>query len=75
MGVGGTCYREHTLSQFEQQGLDCQCAMKLAHLLHAHSVEYAHKLVTTRRAIENKNTFHSQVLEPGASSNYSVDPH
>eukprot|EP00983_Pelagomonas_calceolata_P042699 1138614-Pelagomonas_calceolata.AAC.1 len=31
--------------------------------------EYAHKLVTTRRAIENKNTPHNQVLEPGAFSN------
>eukprot|EP00983_Pelagomonas_calceolata_P037567 1136394-Pelagomonas_calceolata.AAC.12 len=74
LGVGGTCYREHTLNQFEQLGLDHQRAMKLAHLLHAHSVEYAHKLVTTKRAIENKNTFHSQVLEPGASSD-PPDPH
>eukprot|EP00983_Pelagomonas_calceolata_P045820 1139886-Pelagomonas_calceolata.AAC.3 len=48
-------------------------ALKLARNLHAYSVEYAHKLVTTRRAIENK-TLHSQVLEPGASSN-PPDPH
>eukprot|EP00983_Pelagomonas_calceolata_P040675 1137724-Pelagomonas_calceolata.AAC.5 len=31
--------------------------------------EKAHKLVTTRRAIENKGAPHSQVQEPGASSN------
>eukprot|EP00983_Pelagomonas_calceolata_P072260 1151637-Pelagomonas_calceolata.AAC.3 len=37
--------------------------------LHAHSVQYAHKLVTTRRANENNSTSHSQVLEQGASSN------
>eukprot|EP00983_Pelagomonas_calceolata_P114356 1160087-Pelagomonas_calceolata.AAC.9 len=32
--------------------------------LHAHSVMYANKLVTTRRAIKNKNTPRSQVMEP-----------
>eukprot|EP00983_Pelagomonas_calceolata_P062108 1147141-Pelagomonas_calceolata.AAC.2 len=56
-------------NQFKQLGLDQQRALNLARNLHAHSVKYAHKLVTTRRAIENKNTSHSQVLEPGASSN------
>eukprot|EP00983_Pelagomonas_calceolata_P029935 936727-Pelagomonas_calceolata.AAC.1 len=30
---------------------------------------YANKLATTRHAIENKNTSHSQVLAPGASRN------
>ena len=74
LGVGGTIYTEHTLKQFKQLGLDHQRATKLAQQLHAHSVQYAHKLVTTRRAIENKNTSHSQVLEPGASSN-PPDPH
>eukprot|EP00983_Pelagomonas_calceolata_P055991 1144403-Pelagomonas_calceolata.AAC.2 len=39
-----------------------------------HSVKYAHKLVTTRRAIENKKTPHSRVLDPGASCN-PPDPH
>eukprot|EP00983_Pelagomonas_calceolata_P034749 1088624-Pelagomonas_calceolata.AAC.2 len=68
LDVGGTCYTEHTLNQFQQLGPDHQGAIKLAHKLHAHLVQYAHKLVTTRRAIE-KNTSHSQVLEPGASSN------
>eukprot|EP00983_Pelagomonas_calceolata_P080392 1155124-Pelagomonas_calceolata.AAC.10 len=66
LGVGGTCHRENTLNQFEQLGLDHQHAMKLARKLHAHSVEYALKLVTTRRAIENRTLltarFWSQVL-------------
>eukprot|EP00983_Pelagomonas_calceolata_P127529 1161413-Pelagomonas_calceolata.AAC.5 len=47
---------------------------KLARELHVQSIKCAHKLVTTRCAIENKNNPHSQVLEPGASSN-SPDPH
>ncbi|KAF5843798.1 hypothetical protein DUNSADRAFT_5035 [Dunaliella salina] len=51
------------------RGLDHQRATKLAQQIHAHSVQYAHKLVTIRRAIENKDTSHSQALEPGASSN------
>eukprot|EP00983_Pelagomonas_calceolata_P084953 1156460-Pelagomonas_calceolata.AAC.2 len=69
LGVGGTCCTEHTLYQFEQLGLDHQRAIKLARKLHAHSVQYAHKLGTTRRAIENKiKTSHSHVLEPCASS-------
>eukprot|EP00983_Pelagomonas_calceolata_P119533 1160616-Pelagomonas_calceolata.AAC.2 len=30
-GVGGTCYTQHTLIQFKQQGLDHQQASELAH--------------------------------------------
>ncbi|KAF5842012.1 eukaryotic translation initiation factor 3 subunit 8 N-terminus-domain-containing protein [Dunaliella salina] len=71
LGAGGTIYTEHTLKQFKQLGLDHQCATKLAQQLHAHSVQYAHKLVTTRRAIENKNTPHSQVLEPARVPQHS----
>eukprot|EP00983_Pelagomonas_calceolata_P124441 1161106-Pelagomonas_calceolata.AAC.12 len=74
LGVGGTCHSEHTLNQFEQLGLDHQSANQLARKIHAHSVMYANKLVTTRRAFENKNNARNQVLEPGTSSN-SPDPH
>eukprot|EP00983_Pelagomonas_calceolata_P114856 1160135-Pelagomonas_calceolata.AAC.9 len=42
---------EHTLNQFKQLGFDNQRAIKIAHELHAHSVMYAIKLVTARRAI------------------------
>eukprot|EP00983_Pelagomonas_calceolata_P028729 900001-Pelagomonas_calceolata.AAC.1 len=37
---------------------------------------YANKLATTRRAIENNHTSHSQILEPG-DSNFTnpPDPH
>eukprot|EP00983_Pelagomonas_calceolata_P051260 1142334-Pelagomonas_calceolata.AAC.1 len=65
LGVGGTCYTEHTLHQFKQVGLDHQCAIELAHKLHAPSVQYAHELVITRCAIENSNTSCSQLMEPG----------
>eukprot|EP00983_Pelagomonas_calceolata_P034536 1082440-Pelagomonas_calceolata.AAC.1 len=40
----------------------------------AYHESYAHKLVTARRAIENSNTPHNQVLELGASNN-PPDPH
>eukprot|EP00983_Pelagomonas_calceolata_P130515 1161690-Pelagomonas_calceolata.AAC.9 len=59
LGVGGTCYIEHTLNHFKKLGLDHQSAIKLAKTLHAHSIQYAHKLVDT---IQNKSTSNSQVL-------------
>eukprot|EP00983_Pelagomonas_calceolata_P074748 1152682-Pelagomonas_calceolata.AAC.1 len=74
LGVGGTCYTLHTLNLFEHLGLDNQRVNELAHKLHTHSVMYANKLVTTRRAIENNDTSYSQVLGPGASRN-PPDPH
>ena len=74
LGVGGSIYIEHTLKQFKQLGLHHQCATKLAKQLHVHSIRHAHKFVSTRRAIENKNTSYNQVLQPGTSSN-PPDPH
>eukprot|EP00983_Pelagomonas_calceolata_P047466 1140655-Pelagomonas_calceolata.AAC.1 len=81
LGVGGTCCSEHTPNQlvkllYKQLGLNHQCAIKLACKLHVdgirnRTVAYANKLVTTRCAIENNNTSHSQVLEPGASTSSS----
>eukprot|EP00983_Pelagomonas_calceolata_P062867 1147476-Pelagomonas_calceolata.AAC.1 len=64
LGVGRTCYTEHTLNQFKQLGLDHQLAIaiRLARKLHAHPALCANKLVTASRAIENTNTSHSQVL-------------
>eukprot|EP00983_Pelagomonas_calceolata_P022957 722281-Pelagomonas_calceolata.AAC.1 len=93
MGVGGTCYTEHTLNQLKRLGLDHQRAIKFARKLHAHSVQQnghvvfvsygcqqarkkerlclpspaANKLVTTRRAIENKDTSRSQLRGGGNS--------
>eukprot|EP00983_Pelagomonas_calceolata_P123286 1160991-Pelagomonas_calceolata.AAC.2 len=74
LDVGGTCYTKHTLNQLKQLGLDNQCAIKLARKLHAHSVMYDNKLVTTRHAIENNNTSRSQVMGLGDPNN-PPDPH
>ena len=74
LGVGGTCYIEHTLNQFKQLGLNHQRATKLARSLNAHSAIYAHKFVTTRRALANNDTPYSQVPGPSASRN-PPDPH
>eukprot|EP00983_Pelagomonas_calceolata_P062382 1147281-Pelagomonas_calceolata.AAC.1 len=50
--------RGHTIChQFMQLGLDHQRAIKLARKLHTHSVQYACKLVTTKRANGNKKYF------------------
>eukprot|EP00983_Pelagomonas_calceolata_P051052 1142241-Pelagomonas_calceolata.AAC.3 len=65
LGVGGTCHIRPTQKEL---GLNHQQASKLARDLHAHFVQYAHKLVTTMPAIENKNNPQSQALKPGALS-------
>eukprot|EP00983_Pelagomonas_calceolata_P084603 1156389-Pelagomonas_calceolata.AAC.5 len=71
-GVGGTYQQNTPLSSFLTSStitLDHQRAIKLAFKLHGHSVQYAHKLFTTKCAIENKNTSRRQVPEAGASNN------
>eukprot|EP00983_Pelagomonas_calceolata_P057406 1145049-Pelagomonas_calceolata.AAC.4 len=68
------CQGSHILDKLKQLGIDLQRSIKLAQKLHAHSVQYAHKLTLTRRAIEIKNTQHnSGVLGPYASR-YPPDP-
>ena len=60
LGVGGTIYIPHTLNQLTELGLDSQKAKDLARKLHCHSVQYAHKLTTTRRATEiSQNTINN----------------
>jgi hypothetical protein len=73
LGVGGTIYVSHTLKLLRELGLDTQRAAKLAYKLHGHAVQYAHKLSTTRRSLENKNSSYSQVLGSGARN--PPDPH
>ncbi len=55
LGVGGSIFTSHTLNHLKELGLDVQKAHNLWHKtalkLHAHSVLYAHKLTTTRRAL------------------------
>eukprot|EP00983_Pelagomonas_calceolata_P027964 876769-Pelagomonas_calceolata.AAC.1 len=74
LGVGGTIYTAHT-HQLKKLGLKPQRSTKLAPKLHAHSVQHAHNLTSTRRAIEFIKTQHnSGTLGPHASMN-PPDPH
>ena len=74
LGVGGSIYIPHTLQHFTDLGLDLQRSKKLAHSLHVHSVQYAYKLSSTRRAIENQTTSRNHGLGQGAAS-HPPDPH
>jgi hypothetical protein len=49
----GTIYNNHTLEPFKELGLDSQRIEKLASNLHVHFVNYAVKLVHTRRALSS----------------------
>jgi len=53
LGVGGTIYNTHTLKLFKELGLNSQRIKKLASKLHVHSVNFAAKLVHTRRALSS----------------------
>jgi len=50
--VGGTICSSYRLEPLEHLGLDPQEDTKLAVKLHAHLIQYAYKLVSTRRALE-----------------------
>jgi len=62
LGVGGTIDNTHTLKAFKKLGLDSQRVKKLASKLHVHSVDFAAKLVHTRRALSS--TFINSHQEP-----------
>ncbi|KAF5827651.1 hypothetical protein DUNSADRAFT_315 [Dunaliella salina] len=52
LDVDGTIYTAPTIDKFKKLGIDYQRPTKLAGQLHAYSVQFAHKLTSTRRAIE-----------------------
>eukprot|EP00983_Pelagomonas_calceolata_P085570 1156585-Pelagomonas_calceolata.AAC.11 len=57
LGVGGVIYTPQTLEPFTKElGLNTLKATKLALKLHAHSVLYAYKLASARRALEKTST-------------------
>eukprot|EP00983_Pelagomonas_calceolata_P127834 1161448-Pelagomonas_calceolata.AAC.3 len=62
LGVGGIIYTPHTLEPLKELGLHTHTAIKLALKLHAHSVQYAYKLVSTRDALEKTSL--SQLSTP-----------
>ena len=53
LGEGGTIYNTHTLKPFKKLGLDSQRVEKVASKLHVQSVNFAAKLVHTRRALSS----------------------
>ena len=74
LGVGGTTYNTHTLKPFKELGLESQRVKKLASKLHVHSVNFAAKLVHTRRALSSTVINSHQKLVSGQACN-SLDPH
>ena len=64
LGVGGFIYKSYTDEPLLQLGLDRSGAAKLVHQLHTHAVQYASKIVQTRRG-----------LEFAASASNPRDPH
>eukprot|EP00983_Pelagomonas_calceolata_P009828 318384-Pelagomonas_calceolata.AAC.1 len=63
-------FTAYTLDQYRRLRVDPQRSTKLARKLHAHTVQYAHQLISIRRAIENKSTRHnSGALGPHAARN------
>jgi len=74
LGVGGTIYNTHTLKPFKELGLDSQRVKKLASKLHVHSVNFAAKLVHTRRALSSTIINSHQEPVSGQACN-PLDPH
>ncbi len=74
LGVGGPIYTSHIMNHLKELGLVRQKAHKTTLKLHAHFVLYAHKLTTTRRALEKSCCSQGLGLEQGAACHPS-DPH
>eukprot|EP00983_Pelagomonas_calceolata_P037601 1136415-Pelagomonas_calceolata.AAC.3 len=56
-------------------GLDTHTATRLALKLHAHSVQYAYKLVSTRRALEKTSINSHRQDQARATASNPPDPH
>ena len=75
LGVGGTIYNTHTLKPFKELGLDSQRVKKLASKLHVHSVNFAAKLVHTRRALSGLAVINSHQEPVSGQACNPPDPH
>jgi len=69
-----TIYNTHTLKPFKELGLDSQRVKKLASKLHVHSVNFAAKLVHTRRALSSTIMISHREPVSGQACN-PLDPH
>ena len=74
LSVGGTIYNTHTLKPFKELGLDSQKVKKLASKLHVHSVNFAAKVVHTRRALSSTVINSHQEPVSGQACD-PLDPH
>jgi len=75
LGVGGTIYNTHTLKPFKELGLDSQRVKKLASKLHVHFVNFAAKLVRTRRALSTSTVINSHQEPVSGQACNPPDPH
>eukprot|EP00983_Pelagomonas_calceolata_P048150 1140938-Pelagomonas_calceolata.AAC.1 len=75
LGVGGVIYTTHTLEPLKDLGLDTYKATRLARKLHAHSVQYAYKLASTRRALEKTSFDSHQQDQARATASNPPDTH
>jgi len=73
MGVMGTIYKSHTETPLSKLGLDYCKAKKLTKDLNTHSIQYATKIIKTKR----KLGFHQHNANGtgGGSSRNPPDPH
>jgi hypothetical protein len=74
LGVGGTIYNTDTLKPFKELGLDFQRVKRLAFKLHVQSVNFAAKLIHTRRALSSTIINAHQEPVSGQACN-PLDPH
>ena len=73
MGVMGTVYRSHTDTPLSKLGLNYCKAKKLTKDLNTHSIQYATKIIKTKR----KLGFYQHIANGtgGVSSRNPPDPH
>eukprot|EP00983_Pelagomonas_calceolata_P004352 141832-Pelagomonas_calceolata.AAC.1 len=75
LGVGGVICTPHTLEPLKELGLDTYKATKVARKLHAHSVHYAYKLASTRRALDKTSFNFYQHDQARAAASNPPDSH
>ena len=75
LGVGGTIYKTHTLKPLKELGLDSQKVKELASKLHVHFVNFAAKLVRTRRALSTSTVINSHQEPVSGQACNPPDPH
>jgi hypothetical protein len=63
------------LEPLQKLGLDPHKAVKLALKIHAHSVQYAYKLVSTQRALEKSTDNSRRNSQEGCFASHPPDPH